>query len=934
MRPLQLTMSGFGPYADVAEIDFERIGKQGLFLITGDTGAGKTTIFDAITFALYGEASGEVRDAAMFRSKYAKEDVPTYVKLTFLYKGKVYSVKRNPEYLRKKERGEGYTSQKAEAELIFPDDRMPVTKTKEVTKAVTELLGLDYSQFTQIAMIAQGDFQKLLLAGTAQRSEIFRKIFRTGIYRDIQLKLKEAERSAWKEYDRIKSSIVQYLDGVLLPASFELTEEYERLKTAKYQGQAERALEILAAAIQSSEEELKHLAEEEKQIRIQTEQEIKLLSKVEQEVILKENLKRNKRQLEEIDASEILIIEETARSEEWKKERTELEALILREEEQLKALEHCLTVRKQYETGKAGLALLKNKKLKLEEEFSFKTAKQETLKNVPVTLANCKAETERLEQERSVLNRFALQLKRMKQMAEETEEARNRYLSVVKLRDEARIKYQDMEQNFFDAQAGVLAQRLREGMACPVCGSVEHPKPAEIPAYVPDEKTLKEEKDRLTRLEGDVGRLSSDARNKGEQLNEAACLLQEELTSFFKSNMGISFDPAESMDEKRKKTDQWRFLLNQKWDGMKDMRDELFRKLDILKKEEEQLASLDVELPKIAEQLDSDRKEYQEQERKLSLMEGQLTTLLENLDESLKGEDCSKFREQMYSHMARKKDLEREIEKAFKKQQQWIKQKESLSSAVLTLEKQLSDQSGLLPEEIRERTNQLKLKEKKLTSVIRQLYVVQKNNKTIFNNVTKRQKEVEQAEHRYTWMKNLADTAGGNLAGKQKVELETYIQMAFLDRILRRANIRLLTMSSGQYELKRQEEGGNKKEKAGLDLDVVDHYNGTVRSVKTLSGGESFKASLSLALGLSDEIQARAGGIQLDAMFIDEGFGSLDDESLSQAMKALTNLADGDRIVGIISHVAELKEKIENKIIVTKSRNIEQIGSKVSVITV
>ena len=193
---------------------------------------------------------------------------------------------------------------------------------------------------------------------------------------------------------------------------------------------------------------------------------------------------------------------------------------------------------------------------------------------------------------------------------------------------------------------------------------------------------------------------------------------------------------------------------------------------------------------------------------------------------------------------------------------------------------------------------------------------------------------MEEAEHRYVLMKNLADTAGGTLTGKQKVELETYIQMAFLDRILRRANVRLLTMSGGQYELKRQEEGGNKKEKAGLELDVIDHYNGTLRSVKTLSGGESFKASLSLALGLSDEIQARAGGIQLDAMFIDEGFGSLDDESLSQAMKALTSLADGDRMVGIISHVAELKEKIENKIVVTKSRNVEEIGSKVSLITI
>jgi len=933
MRPLQLTISGFGPYAGVTEIDFERIGKQGLFLITGDTGAGKTTIFDAITFALYGEASGEVRDPAMFRSKYAKEDVPTYVKLTFLYKGKEYSVKRNPEYLRKKERGEGFTSQKAEAELIYPDDRPPVTKTKEVTKAVTELLGLDYSQFTQIAMIAQGDFQKLLLAGTVQRSEIFRKIFRTGIYKDLQIKLREAERSSFKEYDKLKTSMVQYLDGALMPESFAFSKEYEQLKVGKYQGQAGRALEILDAAIRASEEELKKLIEEGENIRVQAEREIKLLSQAEQETVLKDNLKRNQRELQKLCESEWMILEETKRSEEWKRELTELEGVLRQEEEQKEALEKCQMVKKQYYAGKQSLAMQINKQLQLEEQLSLKTRRQEERKGVPVALANCKAEVERLEQERSYLNRFALQLKRIKQMTEETEEARKEYISIVKVRDTARKKYQDMEQNFFDAQAGVLAKRLKEGSPCPVCGSFEHPKPAEVSHFVPDEKALKAEKEKLTLLEGEVGKQSSDARNKGEQLKEEARLLLEELTGFFHDDFGIGFDPEESLEEKRKKTDQWRHILNQRWNGIKEKRNDLIHRLSVLKEEEEQLKLLQEEIPKDTKQLDAVRKECQEKEKELSLMEGQLTTLLQNLDKTLKGEDLEKFREQMGNHLKRKKELEGEIERAFKKQQQWMKQKEALSSAVLTLEEQLSGQSGLLPEEIRERKNQLEEKEKEITSGIRQLYVVQKTNKTIFDNVRKRQKEVEQAEYEYAWMKNLADTAGGTLTGKQKVELETYVQMAFLDRILRKANIRLLTMSSGQYELKRQEEGGNKKEKAGLELDVVDHYNGTVRSVKTLSGGESFKASLSLALGLSDEIQARAGGIQLDAMFIDEGFGSLDDESLSQAMKALTNLADGDRMVGIISHVAELKEKIENKIIVTKSRKLDQIGSKVSVVT-
>ncbi len=491
MRPLQLTMSGFGPYAKMTEIDFERIGKQGLFLITGDTGAGKTTIFDGITFALYGEASGEVRDSAMFRSKYAKDDVPTFVKLTFLYKGKKYTVKRNPEYLRKKERGDGYTSQKAEAELIYPDDRPPVTKTKEVTKAVTELLGLDYSQFTQIAMIAQGDFQKLLLAGTAQRSEIFRKIFRTGIYRDLQVKLREAERSAWKEYDRIKSSIVQYLDSVMFLPAFEETEEYDQLKAGKYQGQTERALAILALAIESTEKELEQFSLEAEKIRSQIEGEIKLLSKAEQEAALQANLEKSRKQLAQVMEYETVIREEAENSEAWKKELTELERQIQREEEQLQVLDHYLKVRKQCEAEKTGFGLLKTRQDKWEEELLSKAAGQGRLKEVPVLLLNSQAELNMLEQERNQLNKFALQLKRLKQMGEETKEARQRYLSVVKVRDEKRQEYQQMEQFFFDAQAGVLAQRLEEGMPCPVCGSLEHPKPAASSAHIPNDKRLK-----------------------------------------------------------------------------------------------------------------------------------------------------------------------------------------------------------------------------------------------------------------------------------------------------------------------------------------------------------------------------------------------------------------------------------------------------------
>ena len=236
MRPEKLIISAFGPYAGETEVDFEKLGSRGLYLITGDTGAGKTTIFDAITFALYGEASGKVRDAGMFRSKYAKPETPTFVRFTFAYRGGQYTVERRPEYLRPKGRGTGFTTQKAEAQLIYPDDRPPVTKTREVTRAVTELMGVDYQQFTQIAMIAQGDFQKLLLAGTAERSEIFRKIFHTQIYQDIQETLKDAVRVRGKEYEEIRRSISQYLDGIVCSRDDGMASELAQLKKERFQG--------------------------------------------------------------------------------------------------------------------------------------------------------------------------------------------------------------------------------------------------------------------------------------------------------------------------------------------------------------------------------------------------------------------------------------------------------------------------------------------------------------------------------------------------------------------------------------------------------------------------------------------------------------------------------------------------------------------------
>ena len=308
MKPVSLTISAFGPYAGEQTIDFERLGSQGLFLITGDTGAGKTTIFDAITFALYGEASGDVRKADMFRSKYAKDDVKTFVRLTFEYANKRYTVERNPEYMRPKGRGTGMTTEKANAALEYPDDREPVTKSREVTRAITELIGLDCRQFTQIAMIAQGDFQKVLFANTEERGKIFRQIFGTDIYRVLQDKLKDAVKKQWKEYDELRRSINQYMEGIVCESDSldeegtRIAEKINLLKKEKFDGRIEEGISLLEELCKAEESVLECLQKEKEALDQQIKNMDELSGKVRENADRRRLLEEKQQKLKDLEA--------------------------------------------------------------------------------------------------------------------------------------------------------------------------------------------------------------------------------------------------------------------------------------------------------------------------------------------------------------------------------------------------------------------------------------------------------------------------------------------------------------------------------------------------------------------------------------------------------------------------------------------------------
>lgn len=922
MKPDKITISAFGPFAGEVTIDFTRLGDKGLYLITGDTGAGKTTIFDAIIFALYGEASGDYRESTMFRSKYAKEDTKTFVELTFSYAGKQYFIRRNPEYLRPKDRGEGMTLQKAEAVLEFPDGGPMITKSSEVTKAVTELIGLNRSQFTQIAMIAQGDFRKLLMANTKERETIFRDIFCTGNYKRLQDRIKDEFLSKYKEYDALSQRILQYMENVQCREDSRYFEELEKIREQKQAARQEEFCALLKDILDEESKELKEYEKEQNQLN-------KKLTAVNERIGIAANLRKAARELEKVEQAlsklhsehkDIKEISENAKRQ--AKRCDDLSAQMIRIQEKLADYQKQSELRKQISVKEKALAVIVKEYDKALEERERENQEISRLKDIldrkkdagkeKLTAQN---QLEKLSNLLGEIDELDEKIKKLYQLKKKMDTAKTQYQAAARVCMEEKEAFNHKEQLFYDAQAGVLAQSLQEGIPCPVCGATVHPKPASKPLVVLSKEGLEEAKEHLQQVEKDRERLSVTAGKMEEQVKiseENICSKAEQLFS-------------------TREPEQAKLLLDEKRGQLIKEKDSLQRKIIRFKASEEEYRQASEKLPVINalwEETEGRIREYKEAQVKAAAETEHLRENLVTLEKSLLYKDEKAAKERIKALKSEKEALENAAKRAQDNLLKCEKEMEDKAGQKKMLNRQLA--SGMdkeLPalteekKELSERISQLQLK--KENDMIRY-----QNNKEAGNRIEREWKKLTEVEKSYKMLKSMSDTANGNLAGKDKIMLETYIQMTYFDRILNRANLRLLNMTSGQYELIRKKTASNQRSQSGLELDVCDHYNGSVRSVHTLSGGESFMASLSLALGLSDEIQMAAGGIHLDTMFVDEGFGSLDDETLSKAVKVLNGLTEGNRLVGIISHVTELKQCIDKQIVVTKD---SAAGSRVSV---
>ncbi len=907
MRPCELLMSAFGPYGETAQIDFAKLGEQGLYLISGPTGAGKSSIFDALTFALYGKASGRYKkdEPGLLRSLYAEPERETFVELTFLFQGKLFRVRRSPDYQRPKKRGEGNTQHSAEAYLYDENGELLASKVRDVNQKIENLLGLDYEQFTQIALIAQGDFQKIIMADTAERRKIFQDIFRTGLYRRWQEGL-QAKAAEWEEkYKELRRSLEQSLNtreaadrpeieralaelgpeavGLHLGTALDLLRQLVR--------QEEAAYEERGAALQDLQKRKEELGKqlERWQQAAACEAELELCRR--NEMILSEKNAAVQAEAAEAQAagSESLRIEE---------ERKRLESSL----EETQRLEREL--QKSSEREKAAAAAKEGG----EKRATAARQALDAARKAGRELAGLEMQELQLQNKEKELNELRTAYKRYDAAVKEGRAKADAYIKAKKEAELAQKNYLELRTAFFDAQAGLLARSLQPGQPCPVCGARQHPAPAVLSADAPEQGGLqKAERAANAAAAAQAAAAAAAGHAHDEQEKASADFSARGRALYGEEEVGAICRAAARHKEELL---QERQAVTARLSSLRAVAEKEAQWQQEVKTSEEKAPVLEKSLQDAATErsrLQGRRQAADENSKKLAASYGLslaagAAVLLQELQE-------------------RAQALKEKFEAWEKEKQRCLQALTENRSKTKMLEeraKELGSYDAKAEQAAKEEQAEAEERLTALNDAKEKQFAVLNNNKKICRQLEKQREALEEARGNFSLYKGLSDTANGKLSGKQKLDLETYAQQAYFDQVLAEANVRLLQMTQGHYELERQE-SGKLSGKTGLELAVRDHYNSTLRSVKTLSGGESFQASLALALGLADVVQKEAGGLGLDALFIDEGFGSLDEGALQQAVQTLYELAEGRRLVGIISHVNGLAERIDKKIVVSKA---------------
>lgn len=909
MRPLKITMSAFGPYAGEVTLDMQKLGKSGIYLITGDTGAGKTTVFDAISYALYGEASGNYRENTTLRSKYASADTPTFVELEFEYNNEIYKINRNPEYPRPNKRGEGFTKQSANAELVMPDGSV-ITKIKEVSAKVEEIIGINKNQFSQIAMIAQGDFRKLLNCETNERSKIFRKIFKTEPYHNIEIKLSSLFNELKRNREKEKSGIEQYINQLKCNENDTLSLELERAKSGDVLIE-----DVIKLAGEIINKDTLEYTKTQKNIESINEE----IEKINSNIKLYKNQEATKKayakasaKLEELKTKRN-DCEKAYKSAEAQRERlddlTRKINLInskMPKYDELKSLENSLKEKKQSFEKSNNLLKLKQQEITLlEKEIDEKSKALEEVKGADLLVQKLTVKKEEIKKKAEALKELKTEIDRCKTEQKNLKNAQSFAKSALDEYGALENEYNQIYIAFFNEQAGIIADELKDGEPCPVCGSTSHPNLARKSENAPSQADVESAQNLVKKAQEKADKARDTASAIKSRFDEIAANVKSAAKKLFGTDDNVFDDYNSNINALKKEYDCTLALLKTANEKLN-----LYQKLDKeIPKIQEKQKSLSDEISTLNTQKASDEAFISENTKRVTSIKSEL---------DFESADLAKDKLKEYTNLS--KDIKNTIEKS-KNDFDDIKSKyDTQKGTKASLENALKEFKEIDLASLNEKSLKLNEYKKDVDKTAKSLYSRIESNKLLVDNISEKRDILKGYDDKYVWLKALSETANGDISGKEKITLETFVQMTYFDSIIRKANIRLLTMSDGQYELVRRSDAETLKKNEGLALDVIDHFNASTRSVSTLSGGESFMASLCLALGLSDEIQSSNGGIKLDTMFVDEGFGSLDGEALDRALSALTSLSQGNRLVGIISHVDALCDRIDNKIVITKDR--------------
>lgn len=920
MKPLKLTMSAFGSYAGKNVIDFTGQ-QQGIFLITGDTGAGKTTIFDAITYALYNQTSGGERNGNMMRSQYAQPETETYVELEFLYRGQTYRVRRNPDYKITKTLKNGKIREQKvphSVELTMPDGTVFPEKKNATDAKIIEILGLTADQFSQIVMIAQGDFLKLLYTKSDERKMIFSKLFRTDIYWKIQenlrrksMEMDERIQENDRAFEQEKSRIIPLPESEELPLD-ELVERLrERLKDALKEQNLRRAnVEELNKKITKYEEINKLFVSLEK-IR-QTGKEL--------EARQAESKERRQQIENALKADKVLVAEQQNLRQQQAVEQS-VQAIAKMEETLTNNQEMFETLKTQLQEVEAEqkreAADIQKKMLALEQSFpsyeALQNARSEEQQAKKVWEDLEKTSEESFHKKEAGIAALKEQQKQQEQVVEQT---KKNWEQTSLSASESAKHYEHMYEAFLKEQAGILAENLSAGCPCPVCGSTVHPDPAKLSDHAVTELEVEQAKKTRAAAEEkrDLAYAAFEA-EKTEKQKLAQAVEKEE----------ADFVLAQTIAKQQRKEAEQNYVSLQK--TAEQIREKLV--YPSLAEAKKQYAAMQKALEAAEQEIERKRQKVSELAEAMNTLKGQKLAEEENQKTAKK---LAAKTEKEYAKLLEKSGFvseetyhlailpERSRSKLEREEKEYESQCLRQQSEQKLLEKQVSGKTYTDTTELNEQLKAEKQALKEAEKTYMELHTAYENDRSVLQNCAVYLEKGKKLESEDQVIKSLSKTANGRLSGSAKIDFETYIQRQYFKQIIHEANKRLLTMSNHQFILKLKEEANTgRKTNEGLDLSVYSLVTDSERDVKTLSGGESFLAALAMALGLSDIVERSAGAIHPDMMFIDEGFGSLDAQSRQQAIEVLGELAGDSRMVGIISHVTELKEQIDRKLVVSRT---------------